>query len=107
MLLQELEEKDFEELVINSKEPVCVKFYAIWCGPCRMLSQVMQDITEEKYSNVKVYEVDVDNAPKLAQMHGVMSIPTMIFYADGKPVESVTGFRNETELKDIFDKYIK
>ena len=107
MFLQELEEKDFEELVVNSKEPVCVKFYATWCGPCRMLSQVMQDITDEKYNNVKVYEVDVDSAPKLAQMHGVMSIPTMVFYADGKQVESVIGFRNETELKDLFDKYTK
>ena len=107
MLLQEVEEKDFEKLVVSSKEPVCVKFYATWCGPCKMLSQVMEDITDEKYNSVKVYEIDVDSAPKLAQMHGVMSIPTMVFYVDGKPVETVTGFRNETELKQLFDKYVK
>ena len=107
MKLVELEEKDFDKEVLKSKQPVCVKFYATWCGPCRMLSQVMTDINDEKYNQLKVLEVDVDSSPKLAQKHGVMSIPTMVFYDKGEVVETVIRFRNESELKDLFDKYIK
>ena len=107
MNLVELNESDFEQLVIKSREPVCVKFYATWCGPCRMLSRVMADIHDEQYNKIKVYEVDVDNARKLAQQHGVLSIPTMVFYNQGKPVETVVGFKNESELKELFNKYIQ
>ena len=105
MKLIELDEKDFDEQVLKADMPVCVKFYANWCGPCRMLSQVMQDINDPKYDKVKVVEVDVDEARKVATQHGIMSIPTMVFYVKGKPVETVVGFRNETELKELFDKY--
>ena len=106
MNITELQEKDFEKSVLQHKGVTCVKFYATWCGPCRMLSQVMKDINDKKYDAINVVEVDVDNAHKLAQKHGVMSIPTMIFYKDGEIIDKQVGFLNETQLKDLFDKFI-
>ena len=101
-----IEEKDYDKEVIQNAGVTCVKFYAPWCGPCRMLSQVMEDIEDEKYNAIKVVEVNVDNAQNIARQLGVMSIPTMVFYVDGAVAETVVGFRNAPQLKQLFDNYL-
>ncbi len=106
MNIQHIEEKDYEDKVLNHKGSICVKFYATWCGPCRMLSSVMEDIDDPKYKGVNVVEVNVDEAPNLSRRMGIMSVPTMVFYKDGAEVEKIVGFRNQAQLKEIFDNYI-
>lgn len=107
MNIRLIEEKDFEEDVLNNQGVVCVKFYASWCGPCRMLSNVMEDMQDAKYDSIKVVEINVDNAQRLSSRLGIMSVPTMLFYDHGALVESVVGFRNATQLSELFDKYVK
>ncbi len=106
MNIKSIEESDYDKEVLQSKGVTCVKFYAPWCGPCRMLSQVMEGIEDSKYDAINVVEVNVDDAPNISRKLGVMSIPTMAFYVDGAHTETVVGFRNAPQLKQLFDNYL-
>lgn len=80
---------------INSKR-VLVDFYADWCGPCKMMSNILENVTQ-----IDVLKVNVDQFPDIAQMYKVMSIPTLIFFENGKPVKARVGFMNIDELNDF------
>ena len=84
--------ENFRSEVLESDKPVLVDFWAAWCGPCRMLSPVVDEIAEETGS-VKVGKVNVDEQPALAEQFGVASIPTLILFRDGKAVETSVGVR--------------
>jgi len=91
--------ENFNEEVLQSSKPVLVDFWASWCGPCRMLSPVVDQIAEE-YDQIKVGKVNVDEQMELAQQFGVMSIPTLILFKDGKAAgQSVGAVPKETILK--------
>jgi thioredoxin 1 len=100
----EIEEAKFEESVLKASLPVLVDFWAPWCGPCRMVAPVVEELAKEYEGKVSFVKVNVDNNQKVAGQYGVMSIPTLILFKDGKPVANVVGFRPKDELKKSLDK---
>lgn len=85
---------EFEELVLNNEKEVLVDFYADWCGPCKMLAPIMDEISE----NNEVYKVNVDKEESLARKYGVMSIPCVIAFKDGKEIGRSVGLKSKAEI---------
>ncbi|MBQ4581541.1 MAG: thioredoxin [Clostridia bacterium] len=89
---------------INQDKPVLVDFWAPWCGPCRMLAPVLEEVSAQYADQVAVGKVDVDKCPDLAQQFRVMSIPTLILFKDGKVVDQKLGFQPKAALEDMIKK---
>ena len=89
--------KNFNEEVMNSDKPVLLDFWAAWCGPCRMVGPVVEEIADER-DDIKVGKVNVDEEQELAAQFGVMSIPTLVVIKDGKVVNQVVGARPKASI---------
>jgi thioredoxin 1 len=96
----------FEHEVLKSDQVVLVDFWAPWCGPCRMVAPILEDIAKE-YSKVKVVKVNVDESPGLAGEYGVMSIPTMIVFKEGKVVDKLVGALPKPAMVSKITKWIQ
>lgn len=94
---------NFEQEVLKSQTPVLVDFWAEWCGPCTRLTPVLEELAQEYAGKLKIGKVNVDQYGELAAPYKVMSIPNMVFFKDGKPVQQVVGFKFKAELKPIID----
>ena len=94
---------NFEQEVIRSEQPVLVDFWAAWCGPCRMLAPAVAQIAAECEGKIKVGKVNVDEQPELAQRFGIMSIPTVLVFKDGKKVNQSIGLVPKDKLLALFD----
>ena len=97
MSVMQITKDNFDREVLQAKEPVLLDFWAAWCGPCRMLSPVVDQIAEET-TGVKVGKVNVDEEPELARQFGVMSIPTLVVMKDGKPVDTKVGVQPKAAI---------
>lgn len=94
---------NFEAEVLNSNKKVLVDFWAPWCGPCRMLSPIVDEIAQEADENIKVVKVNIDEEPELAQQFGVMSIPTLVVLKDGKIISSSVGVRPKQAVLNMLE----
>ena len=94
--------KNFEDVVTNSGIPVLVDFWATWCGPCRMLAPVIEEIAEER-TDIKVGKVNVDEEPALAAKFGIQAIPTLILFKNGQAAATSMGYRPKAEILKMLD----
>lgn len=90
-------EKEFDEVIKKSK--VVVDFYAEWCGPCQMLSPILESVSKEM--NLDTYKVNVDEVESVARRYGIMSIPTIMIFSNGELIKKNVGFMDENELKEF------
>jgi len=97
-------DKTFDQEVLKASTPVVVDFWAPWCGPCKMIAPVLEELATEKDGQVKIAKLDIDENPDLAQKFGVMSIPTLLVFKDGQEVNRIVGYRNKTQLVQQIEK---
>lgn len=98
-----LTSENFEEQVMEARVPVLIDFWANWCGPCKMMSPVVEKIAEEMGVNARVCKVNIDEQRELAEKYNVMSIPTFLLFKDGKEVKREVGAMPKEELARIFE----
>ena len=94
---------NFEDEVLNSDQPVLVDFWATWCGPCRTIAPTIEKIAADFDGRAKVVKLDVDNNPQTAMKYGIRSIPSLLFFKGGRPVDQMVGVVSERVLADKLD----
>ena len=102
----ELTDSNFDELVLKSDKPVIVDFWAVWCGPCRIIGPIVQEIGEEYSDQVLVGKVDVDHNPDVARKYGIRNIPTLLFFKNGEVVDKQVGSVPKAVLVKKLEQYL-
>ena len=103
MGVTEVNDTNFETEVLQSSEPVLVDFWAPWCGPCRQIAPLVEQLAGENAGSAKVLKLNVDDAPRAAQSYGVSSIPTLMVFKNGEVVDRFVGVQPKTRLQDAID----
>ena len=93
-----IDEANFDNEVVKSTQPIVVDFWAEWCGPCKMIAPVLDEIAKEKAGSVKVGKVNVDDNQSLSMRYGIRAIPTLLFFKDGVVRDQVTGMTSKKDL---------
>ena len=102
-MVPHITQSEFAEKVENVPYPVLVDFFATWCGPCKMMAPVLDQVALAKQGRAAVYKVDVDQEPELAQRFGVMSVPTLIVFNGGSSARQFVGVQPEQTLVEVLD----
>ena len=101
-----LTNESFENEGLHSDIPVVVDFWASWCGPCRMVAPIIEELAREYSGKAKVGKVNVDEEAELAVKYGIVSIPTVLIFKNGEVMEKLVGAQSQDEYEDAVDKYI-
>jgi thioredoxin 1 len=105
-MIREAMDNNFNEEVTSNDIPVVVDFWAPWCGPCKMLGPVLEDLEKEYAGKAKFIKVNVDNNPVVSQKFRVSSIPTVMVFKNGETVDTMVGFRPKAAVKELVDKHL-
>jgi len=92
--------------VLQSSQLVMVDFWAVWCGPCQMVGPIVEELAQEYNGKLKVMKLNTDEAPEVAGRYQIMSIPTILFFKEGEPVEKLVGARPKQHFKQIIDSLL-
>ncbi len=96
---KEVTDSSFEEQVVDATTPVVVDFWAVWCGPCRMVAPIVDELAEEYDGKVSFAKLNVDENPEVSMKYGIRSIPTLLVFKDGKPVDQIVGALPKKEMQ--------
>ena len=99
-------DKTFDELVLKNSGTVVVDFWAEWCGPCKMIAPVLEDLAKELDGKLTVSKLDVDHNQSTAMAYGVMSIPTLLVFKNGQPVDRIVGFQPKPQLSARLQRHL-
>jgi thioredoxin 1 len=102
--VKELSDQDFQSEVLQATEPVLVDFWAPWCGPCRMIAPIVEELASENAGSVKVVKINIDNSPNTAASYGVSSIPTLMIFKNGEVVDRFVGVQPKKRLQDAIEQ---
>ena len=102
----QFQDSSFKQEVLESGQPVLVDFYADWCGPCKMLAPIVEDLAAEYADRIKIGKLNVDQNMETAAKYGVQSIPTLILFKDGEAVKTVVGLQSKAALTQILDSVL-
>lgn len=105
-MVREVTDRNFAEDVLKAERPVLVDFWAPWCGPCRMVSPVVESLSDSYVDKVEFCKVNVDEASETAQSYGIMSIPTLMLFNNGQKVDEIIGAVPESAIKTMIDSIL-
>ena len=97
--LAHLDDTNFDTEVLQSKVPVVVDFFAAWCGPCRSLTPIVEELARDYAGRVKIGKVDIDESPATPSRYGIMAVPTLILFKNGREFEKITGYKPKADLR--------
>jgi thioredoxin 1 len=106
MAEKNLTDNSFDEEIMNSETPVLVDFWAEWCGPCKLVAPILDEIAEEKSGSMRLAKLNIDDNIRTAQRFGVMSIPTMILFKNGEEVRRIVGAMPKSKLSAEIEEYL-
>lgn len=102
--IRELSDQEFQAEVLQSAQPVLIDFWAPWCGPCRMIAPIVEELANENVGSVKVAKINIDNSPNTAANYGVSSIPTLMIFKNGEVIDRFVGVQPKKRLQDAIEQ---